>query len=506
MNQDQTSSSTEAVPPTQLLSAVVTAPPSENDSITCNSKMEDTTVKDERTVEPLQAVSNPTPDAAAVRVTHTDPVHPGIDTSVVKKAISDLLHSNFDQASRPAILTICKYIDNLISHPGNHKYRVINTGNKIYRDVINGCKGADRVLAAAGFTAQPPDYLPAPAPGRIYFAFEKIDYSSVNPANSGSSSVPIAALLEVRKALINAMDELEIPPESRPPSPTQQPQKQSNTPSIPFDPYKPLIVRTSQQPRAAGVKSDTEVQLEQLEKKRRALEGDRESVTRNTQVYMAWTDATTMSDGKVQSVDVEDEDDSKNQSMVMKSVMKKIVSDPDGPPLTTRALRELEKLKKQVVYDKTLVKVRFSDKVCIQGNFHPRDTVENVRDWLYTCFARDVCDFELYTTPPRIVLPLNESLSDLHLVPAAVMYVSWKGSQSSMNSVGDYLTSELREELSLSAPDGEVGKSYPTGQKLATKVPSEEAPAVSESKQRTLADTKSTEKKSSSSSDKKPKW
>jgi hypothetical protein len=33
--------------------------------------------------------------------------------------------------------------------------------------------------------------------------------------------------------------------------------------------------------------------------------------------------------------------------------------------------------------------------------------------------------FELYTTPPRVVLPLETTLQDLKLVPAAVLYLSW---------------------------------------------------------------------------------
>ena len=76
----------------------------------------------------------------------------------------------------------------------------------------------------------------------------------------------------------------------------------------------------------------------------------------------------------------------------------------------------------------------------LQGYFHPLDTMEDVRSWLNTCLYRPSSspaeyDMDLYTTPPRTSLGNGTSLQALlHLVPAAVVYVSWRSSRLDSNN------------------------------------------------------------------------
>ncbi len=77
--------------------------------------------------------------------------------------------------------------------------------------------------------------------------------------------------------------------------------------------------------------------------------------------------------------------------------------------------------------------IRFPDKVCLQGFFHPRETICDVYDWVNQNLNKNICHlnedvseqlssntskktkyinknpnnypFELYTTPPYTVIP-----------------------------------------------------------------------------------------------------
>ena len=144
-------------------------------------------------------------------------------------------------------------------------------------------------------------------------------------------------------------------------------------------------------------------------------------------------------------------------------------NEEDDEPMTTAAVRELRKLQKEKVYSYTLIRVKFPDRVCIQGYFHLRHTILDVYEWVRSClrvekegegeeYSRDTKKnpsgsdffrlFELYTSPPRCVLhPYAKSSSEVepyssvdlglplgvrylplieaHLVPAALIHLTW---------------------------------------------------------------------------------
>jgi hypothetical protein len=135
------------------------------------------------------------------------------------------------------------------------------------------------------------------------------------------------------------------------------------------------------------------------------------------------------------------------------------------------------------------------DRICLEAYFHPQDTVEDIYRWLSdSCFLstedylHQAISFALYITPPRLVLPTEVSLQELKLVPAAVLYLSWKTTPQRTNPSEDalpgygYLKSHLyrtanslNASLEASAPPNEsLGDShfsesanhFPRGQKL----------------------------------------
>jgi hypothetical protein len=140
--------------------------------------------------------------------------------------------------------------------------------------------------------------------------------------------------------------------------------------------------------------------------------------------------------------------------------------------------------------------------VQLQGYFHPRHTAQDVHDWVSQSLSAPAQQiaFELYTTPPRTVLaPLPPAptgkqarekgvwgagsqeaaaetaptLHDLKLVPAAALFLAWKGPGAELLSGPEtYLSADLLE-AAMSRAEGvhasEPGTiaAYPVGHQLA---------------------------------------
>jgi hypothetical protein len=272
-----------------------------------------------------------------------------------------------------------------------------------------------------------------------------------------------------------------------------------------------------------------------------------------------------------------EEEDHSSDSLAMKYMMRKYASsmtgaDGEDAPLTTKAIRDFEKIQREIVYSRTLVKIRslspvsvsvslltslplplclclsldlslspslslrFPDHVCLEGCFHPQDTVQDIRRWLSeSCFlsaeshGAALLPFELYMTPPRVVLPLDTTLQDLKLVPAAVLYLSWTAPPSpSPSALGPVIPGEnylnrtfarrvhslfsRAEEDGLDEGDEEQradplprANQFPRGNTLGGKGESskQEAGAGESEAKRGGADSESKERKPSA---KKPKW
>ena len=49
----------------------------------------------------------------------------------------------------------------------------------------------------------------------------------------------------------------------------------------------------------------------------------------------------------------------------------------------------LQKLQKAVVYKQAVIRVHFVDQVVLQGVFHPEERVQDVMDWLRSCFCEE---------------------------------------------------------------------------------------------------------------------
>ena len=163
-----------------------------------------------------------------------------------RAALDLLLANNFDKVSTLAVVTISKYVANIVGDPSEPKYRTINTANKAFQDKVKPATGSLELMHSIGF--------------------EPAAVSTSSDATSLHSSASAQFMMETMQLLHEAMERLQIPAEERP-RPVQKVAASSSSSSagpVPdFDPFRTSIVRTAPQPYRGGV-SSTEAALEQL--------------------------------------------------------------------------------------------------------------------------------------------------------------------------------------------------------------------------------------------------
>lgn len=71
-----------------------------------------------------------------------------------------ILNCNIKEKSTACIETLTKYLDNIIQHPDEEKYRKIRLSNRIFCEKVRPIEGAWDFLLAAGFTEQTLDDEP----------------------------------------------------------------------------------------------------------------------------------------------------------------------------------------------------------------------------------------------------------------------------------------------------------------------------------------------------------
>ena len=94
---------------------------------------------------------------------------------------------------------------------------------------------------------------------------------------------------------------------------------------------------------------------------------------------------------------------------------------------STKAMRDLELLRRTRVFTRTLVRVQLPDRSLLQAVFSPQEPLAAVAAELRAALAPDAQrPFFLYTTPPMTRLPDERAtLRELGLLPAALVYMGW---------------------------------------------------------------------------------
>ncbi len=419
------------------------------------------------------------------------------ETLRVSNAVEGILLGNFDVVSRAAVIVLAKYLVNVLLHPHptiDNKYHVIKLDNKVVKEKILPAQSSLSVLVSVGFREKEKGVL------------------QITPDVDNLKRVEEAVTL-----LRRAMDNLDIPDEDRPVIPALPIVTSSPPPVIDFDPFKTIVIRPQGLPdliyASKSQPSNIEVQVEQLKKMRAELEGNPSEIVRNTRVFFPRLseEVNVVSDSK------DSEENLTGVSNDAAIIQKFLKREEDGRPLTTSALREMRRLTNGKVYNETVVRVRFPDKVEIVAHFHPRNALKEVYFWLLDQLSPDLLElvedlqceeaekrkvmqamdlFELFISPPRtallpakiktatmkigghasrsrkIFVQWNDAdLVSLGLVPAALVSVTWKKPfpQSLRHGHEQAVGFYLKGDLLTSAVASSVSRvSLPQGRSLTT--------------------------------------
>lgn len=388
-------------------------------------------------VHPL-AVSPPPPPVAPPATSHPAPVLDQISHSVsdallpsVNDCIQFVLAQNFDAASVPALLTIGRYLANVLSNPSDQRVRAIPTTNKVFVEKVLPVRGAVDLLSSIGF--QPSgQQLVLQADTRISAAWD---------------------------LLAAAYETLAIPDEKRPAL-----KPPAAVEAAPFDPFKTIVTSLTPQVAKTGG-SATESELTKLAARRAELEGLSEHVQRETHAVLPSSQSSAAPSKAGAAPPVEEE----SNGLPLSALKRLGAAKEEDAPLTTQALRDLQRAQKERVYSRSLVRVRFPDRVELVGYFHPRHLLADVYSWVAQSVGWEgdaltaFLDLFELSLPPRSVLPPypsinmkkrrvdgqegSRSLGDLQLVPACVLNLSWRSPRPT-ETPGSYLVSSIRESAS----------------------------------------------------------
>jgi len=393
-------------------------------------------------------------------------------TTNIQKAMDTLLTHNFDADTKVCIVTLLKMIENLIQQPTNQKVRSIRVGNPTFHSKVACRPGGVDILMACGFTRE------TPSPGLLSSTSAAATTASNDSTTATTmlvllpSNESTSTLLEARSMLVQcALQQLqmttkELPTQKPPPPPVTVGASRSNNKAS-FDPYK--TQRHDGASSAAGMKvtpdstyvSTTEKQLHQLEQKQTKLEQSNlggKPFERQLVAGLPGTTSTTSSSMNVVDVVSSSTTSAKGDGSLLaqqfqKRQQERLAREEGG--FTTKAMRDLEKMKTQKVYKFVSLKIQFADGSHVQGKFRPHETVATLIKVIQKeCLVWSDAAFDVYVAPPRRLLQPAKTLKEEGLVPAAKIFVSWKveSTPSEGTPVGSFLKPELFSSREVEQP------------------------------------------------------
>jgi hypothetical protein len=473
------------------------------------------TTKDNQAPEALIMSSLPSPSSSSSSPSGpVADVTPGPQERIRRLdfAVQQVLKNNFDADSKVCLTTVMKMIDNLLAKPDNEQVRSIRLTNPTFHSKVVQKQG-HLILLAAGFVVHPdPNAVAADTDNSTTLS------TTISTASTGGEEQRLILhphhedtqfLVEIRRRIHTVLvHELNTKPDTLPTQPevrrrvevrttTDPSGHTTTTTSTGFDVYRGQ--RFDGQSAAVGTrlgppdgwKSKTEQQLEKLQNRQRLLEEQAAGPDRQWElIFPGQQPGLTSQQGSIVTSVVNGllggggastttaaatttGDSSLLAQHYKQQATKRVEAENRG--FTTKAMRDLEKMKKQKVYSHTVLAITFADGVVVKGTFKPREKLQAVMKELRDTVMMkgdnndsDGFDFELYQTPPRTLLKPTETLVDLGLVPAAKVHVSWKKMPNSQSNakVGGYLRDDfIRQQQDQQKQSSSI--SIPTGTAIA---------------------------------------
>jgi len=440
--------------------------PNTNDTSTQSQKLK-TNKMNMSEAEPMDI------DDVTESITPTVPVEQAPSAITSKQALVQLLKFNFDTSSKECLFTIIKIIDNILSKPFNTKVRSLKCSNAMVHKKIIGNRGGMNLLLAIGFTFDDNNHYSL---GHGGFDFDFDHTRQMNQEEEAHIQNKVLVLKtenentqdiqSIRADIVQVlMQELKVPSDdipnasvaAKPVLSTAMPNNSSSG-NTTFNPYKTHSFNA--QAASKGVtdpfssanreKSSTERQLETLKIKEMKLKKEMENqfIDRNMIALLP-----NHANPIVTLASSDHDQGTKGDSSLLMSKLKK-QNDNEEKGFTTKAMRDLEKLKKQKIYSHAQLRICFPDGSRIEAKFLPTETISVVKEQVRSAFVEELrqsLDFELYISPPKRTLDISKSLSDEGLVPAAKIFVSWKDGKSLLSplSPGSFLNPTLFQATSV---------------------------------------------------------
>jgi len=370
-------------------------------------------VRDTVKAMPKKAVSN---EATPMQIStaYEEP----ISQLTSRKAIEQLLSNNFDVDSKECCLALLKIVNNLLSRPDEPKFRSINVRNSAFNQKVVGKSGGLEFLYAIGFS------LRNDSVGE-YLILEAQDESQ-------------STLEKARQELHQAATDLgisitELPQITIPTRQTTAARPQP--PPLDFDVYRGQMFSiaaaavgadpTTVAPDGNSYVSKIDRELNTLTAKTKQLEEEMQSKKMDREI-VALLPVQSVSDESLLALD--EGLSVKGDGALLSARVKRMVEETqkrESVGFTTKAMRDLDKIKQKKIYAFTKLRICFPDGITVYAKFYPSETVALVKEVLIKDVLLNACDFDFYVVPPRRALTLSKSLADEQLVPAAKIHVSW---------------------------------------------------------------------------------
>ena len=374
-------------------------------------------------------------------------------------ALQRLRQGAFDEDSRNAVIFLMKVIRKAVTSPPGHKRRTIRLNNDVLQWRLGRLEGGLDTLASVGFVAEGdgvtitlPHPLTISSHAVIQCYNELLRHATDLSVPRDQLQPPLTALDIDRAASLSSSQQqssssFSFGSSSSSSSPfsfsssssssTTTTTTSSSAPAAPFNPYQVAINRMEPQPRGSSI-SETEQQVEQLKKKRDLLLKAHGITKPLSDVERAFHAVQPGTPFNRQSIDANNASRRNGQGgkdalltdtqLVVRSAKLRSAKAKQKEQMTTKAMRDLNKMKRQKLYAKTLLRVQFPSRLIVEGVFRPHETISDVCDVLRRVVLSEACagsGFYLFTIPPKSVLDSKKTLKQLGLCPAALVYLGW---------------------------------------------------------------------------------
>ena len=396
-------------------------------------------------------------------------------------AVQRLRAGAFDEDSRNAIVFLMKVIRKAALSPPGHKRRTMRLNNEILQWRLGRLAGGLDILAAIGFVGQDDGIsITLVHPHTVNHSDIVQCYNELNrhaqdlgiPRNEVPQMISIMDLDRVFSSTssISSSSSSSTMSSSSFSFPGSKSNHNPSPPVSTFNPFQVSINRVEPQPRGSAI-SETEQQVEKLKQKRNMIlkaHGSAKPLTdseRNVHIIEPGTpfnrrrpQTTTTSNSKRSSSHLSE------QQLIGLVAKQRMAKAKQKERMTTKAMRDLEAMKKEKLYAETLLRLQFPSRLIVEGIFRPQETIETVCNVLKRIVLSEACQnstFYLFTSPPKTILDSKKTLAQVGCCPAALIYIGWSNGTAPVS----------KDQLCRESMKGSGGSGSGNGSKVANMHP-----------------------------------